>query len=77
MKGKSSLVELKSHWDKNHQVIKSYVDSFDSKTLNKAFFEHSVAGPLTLEQAIHLDYLHLNLHIKQVKKLQLLLEQIY
>ena len=73
--GNIPLAKLKSQWDQNHQLIKSYVDNFDSKFLDKAFFEHPVTGSLTLEQAIDLDQIHLNEHIKQIRKLLTLLEQ--
>ena len=72
--GNISIPKLRLQWDKNHQLIKSYVDSFDRNALRKTFFKHPVTGPITLGQAINLDQTHLNTHIRQIRKLQSLLE---
>ena len=73
--GNVSLAELRLQWDENHQSIKSYVDSFDHTTLRKTFFKHPVTGPINLEQTVNLGQVHLNTHIRQIRKLQNLLKE--
>jgi len=68
-----SLVELRRLWDENQQWLRAYIDRLDRKGFRRAVFEHPIAGPLSVEQALHMDQVHLDTHIRQIRKLQRLL----
>ena len=71
--GHRSLVELRRLWDENQQWLRAYIDRLDRKGFRRAVFEHPIAGPLSVEQALHMDQVHLDTHIRQIRKLQRLL----
>ena len=66
--GGSSLNELHQQWDENHLWLRSFLEEMATEDLERAVFCHPVAGPLTLVQAIHMDRLHLNTHLRQIKR---------
>jgi hypothetical protein len=71
--GRRGLAELRRLWDENQAWLRAYVDRLDRKGVRRAVFEHPVAGPLTPEQAVHIDQVHLDTHIRQIRRLQRLL----
>ena len=72
-RGARSLAELRRLWDENQEWLRAYIRGLDRKGFRRAVFEHPVAGPLTVEQAVHLDQVHLDTHIRQIRRLQRLL----
>jgi DinB superfamily len=72
-RGDRSLAELRRLWDENQEWLRAYIDSLDSKGFRRAVFEHPVAGPLTVEQAVHMDQVHFDTHVRQIRRLQRLL----
>ena len=71
--GRRSLPELRRMWDENQEWLRGYVRSLDSRGFRRAVFEHPVAGPLSVEQAVRMDQVHLDCHIRQIRRLQRLL----
>src|SRR5512132_2709488 len=53
--GGRSLAELRRRWDENQQWLKAYIEGLDHGGLRRTFFEHPVAGPMNLEQALQMD----------------------
>jgi hypothetical protein len=72
-RGNRSLDELRRLWDENHKWLMAYVAHLDPKGFRRAVFEHPVAGPLSVEQAVHMDQVHLDTHVRQIRRLQRLL----
>ncbi len=66
--GRSSLTELYRQWDENHRWLRSFVEKLPAEDWDRPVFCHPVAGPLTFAQSIHLDRLHLNTHLRQIKR---------
>jgi hypothetical protein len=58
--GKWSILEIIEHL-------------IDRKGFRRAVFEHPIAGPLSVEQALHMDQVHLDTHVRQIRRLQRLL----
>jgi hypothetical protein len=71
--GDRSLAELRRRWDENQEWLRAYIGSLDRKGFRRAVFEHPVAGPLSVEQAVHMDQVHLDTHVRQIRRLQRLL----
>ncbi len=69
-KGGHTLGALRHLWDENHAWLQTYVNALATGSPSPAVFEHPAAGPLTVEQALHLDQIHLNGHTRQIRKLQ-------
>jgi len=67
--GSASLAALRRQWDENHQWLRTYVDGLQRDDLRKAVFEHPIAGPLTVEQAIRMDLVHLKTHTREIRRL--------
>jgi hypothetical protein len=72
-RGARSLPELRRLWDENQEWLRAYISGLDRKGFRRAVFEHPVAGPLSVEQAVHMDQVHLDTHIRQIRRLQRLL----
>lgn len=66
--GRSSLTELYRQWDENHRWLRSFVEKLPAEDLDLPVFCHPVAGPLTFAQSIQMDRLHLNTHLRQIKR---------
>jgi DinB family protein len=71
--GHLSLAELRRLWDQNQEWLQAYTGRLDRGGFRRAVFEHPIAGPLTVEQAVHMDQVHLDTHIRQIRRLQRLL----
>jgi hypothetical protein len=71
--GDRSLGELRRLWDENQEWLRAYIGRLDRKGRRRAVFEHPVAGPLNVEQAVHMDHVHLDTHVRQIRRLQRLL----
>ena len=72
-RGNRSLVDLRRLWDENQRWLGAYIGGLDRKGLRRAVFGHPVAGPLTVGQAVRMDQVHLKTHVRQIKRLQRLL----
>jgi hypothetical protein len=72
-RGDRSLSELRSLWDETHAWLEAYLAQLDSGDLRRAVFRHPVTGPLTLAQAMLLDQVHIDLHSRQIRRIQRLL----
>lgn len=72
-KGDRSLGELRRLWDENQRWLGAYIRGLDRKGLRRAVFVHPVAGPLTVGQAVLMDQVHLDTHVRQIRRLQRLL----
>lgn len=68
-KGETSLAALRRQWDDSQRWLRAYVDGLDRTGFGKAVFEHPVAGPLTVGQAVHMDQLHVATHARQIRRL--------
>jgi hypothetical protein len=66
--GKSSLSELHRQWDENHGWLRGFVEKLSEEDLDRPVFCHPVAGPITLAQSIQMDRLHLNTHLRQIRR---------
>lgn len=72
-KGGRGLDELRRLWDESQEWLQAYAGQLDSRGLRKAVFVHPVAGPLTVEQAVRLDQIHIDGHARQIESLRGLL----
>ena len=66
--GRSSMTELYRQWDENHRWLRSFVEKLPAEDLDRPVFCHPVAGSLTFAQSIQMDRLHLNTHLRQIKR---------
>jgi DinB superfamily len=71
--GNRSLGELHRLWDENQEWLRAYIDRLDRRGFRRAVFEHPIAGPLAVEQALHMGQVHLDTHVRQIRRLQRLL----
>ena len=71
--GDRSLGELRRLWDENQEWLRAYIEGLDSRGFRRAVFEHPVAGPLSVPQALHMGQVHLDTHVRQIRRLQRLL----
>lgn len=71
--GKTSFIELRRQWDESQRWLKSYVETLAPDKLNEGVFRHPVIGALTVTQAVALCLLHLERHLRQIERLQSLL----
>ncbi len=71
--GDRSLDELRRLWDENQRWLGAYIGRSNHTGLRRPVFGHPVAGPLSVEQAVHMDQVHLDTHLRQIRRLQRLL----
>jgi len=71
--GDRSLGELRRLWDDSQAWLRAYIDHLDRQGFRRAVFAHPVAGPLSVEQALHMGQVHLDTHVRQIRRLQRLL----
>jgi hypothetical protein len=67
--GTSSLPELRRQWDESQRWLRAYVTGLDRHGIGRAVFQHPVAGPLTVQQAVHMGQLHILAHTRQIRRL--------
>jgi hypothetical protein len=72
-RGDRSLTELRRSWDESQDWLRSYVDRVGPDGVRRAVFEHPVAGPMTVKQAVRMLRVHLGGHVRQIRALQRLL----
>ena len=66
--GITTLEEIRDQWEQNYRWFKSYVDGLNAETVKHAVFRHPVTGPLTPGQALRMGHLHLETHIRHIKR---------
>ena len=71
--GNRSLGELHRLWDESQEWLRAYMDHLDPRGFREAVFGHPVAGPLSVEQALHMGQVHFDSHVRQIRRLQRLL----
>lgn len=69
-RGVSSLGELRREWDEIRQWLRSYIDGLDQGDWDKAVFAHPLAGPMTVQQTVHMGELHVATHTRQIRRLE-------
>ena len=62
------MSELHRQWDENHGWLRGFAEELSEEDLGRPVFCHPVAGPLTLAQSIQMDRLHLNTHLRQIRR---------
>jgi hypothetical protein len=72
-RGDRSLAELRRLWDENQDWLRSCIARLGPEGVRRAVFEHPVAGPLTVEQAVRMLRVHVGGHVRQIRALQRLL----
>lgn len=72
-RGGLSLGEVRRLWDESQEWLLAYVRELDAHGLRRAVFKHPVAGPLTVEQVVHLNRIHIDRHVRQIESIQRLL----
>ena len=68
--GGAALPDLRLQWEEMHRWLRSYAEGLDQHALTRAVFAHPIAGPLTLEQVLHMGGLHLATHSRQIRRLE-------
>ena len=73
-RGDRSVAELRRLWDENQGWLRSCIDGLGPDGVRRAIFEHPVAGPLSVAQAVQMGQVHLDGHVRQIRALQRLLD---
>lgn len=71
--GGRGLADLRRLWDENQRWLRSCIAYLDPGAGRKAVFEHPIAGPLTVSQAVRMGQIHVDGHVRQVRRLRRLL----
>lgn len=66
--GMLTLDALKERWTQNHQWLRTYLHSQDTRGLRRAVFSHPVAGPMSTRQMFAMMEAHMDRHIDQINK---------
>ena len=68
--GRVPLTELRERWDGHLHWLRTYAGGLEAGGEHRAVFQHPVAGPITLAQALRMACLHLGVHRRQIRKRQ-------
>jgi len=68
-RGTTSLDALRSRWDESQQWLRCYVGGLDQAGIYRAVFQHPIAGPMDLTQAIRMGQVHVATHTRQIRRL--------
>ena len=71
--GGRGLSELRRLWDESQQWLRSCIAHLGPGAGQKAVFEHPIAGPLTVSQAVRMGQVHVDGHVRQIRRLRRLL----
>ena len=71
--GGRGLAELRRLWDENQHWLRSCLAHLGEGAGRKAVFEHPIAGPLTASQAVRMGQVHVDGHVRQIRRLRRLL----
>jgi len=69
-RGGRPLAELRGQWDENIRWLRSYAAGLDREGLRRRVFMHPATGPITLEEVLRMDQLHVDRHVRQIRRLQ-------
>jgi hypothetical protein len=72
--GRIPFKKLRNMWDRNLQWLGETIAELGADAAHLAVFRHPVAGPLTPVQALRMDRLHLESHVRQINRIQRLLK---
>ena len=72
--GRIPFERLRDMWDRNFQWLADTIAALGADAACLAVFRHPVAGPLTPVQALRMDRLHLESHVRQINRIQRLLK---
>ena len=68
--GERPLAELRETWDENHRRLRSFVGGLDRAGTRRAIFRHPITGPISVAQGIRMLDVHLDTHIRQIRRLE-------
>jgi hypothetical protein len=71
--GSGDLAVLRRLWDENQSWLSTYIAARKEKPSRSTALKHPAVGPLTLGQAIRMGQVHLDLHTRQIRRLQRML----
>ena len=71
--GDRGLAELRRLWDESQRWLRSCIAYLGPGAGRKAVFEHPIAGPLTVSQAVRMGQVHVDGHVRQIRRLRRLL----
>ena len=71
--GDRGLAELRRLWDESQRWLRSCIAHLGPEAGRKAVFEHPIAGPLTVSQAVRMGQVHVEGHVRQIRRLRRLL----
>ena len=71
--GDRGLAELRCLWDESQRWLRSCIAHLGPGAGRKAVFEHPIAGPLTVSQAVRMGQVHVDGHVRQIRRLRRLL----
>ena len=71
--GDRGLPGLRLLWDESQQWLRSCIAHLGPGAGQKAVFEHPIAGPLTVSQAVRMGQVHVDGHVRQIRRLRRLL----
>ena len=71
--GDRGLAELRRLWDESQRWLRSCIAHLGPGAGGKAVFEHPIAGPLTVSQAVRMGQVHVEGHVRQIRRLRRLL----
>jgi hypothetical protein len=67
--GNTTLTRIRTQWDRNFDWLTAYVNGLSIETARQAVFIHPVCGPLTINQTLYMDRLHLSVHTRQINRI--------
>ena len=67
--GNTTLTRIRTQWDRNFDWLTAYVNGLSIETARQAVFIHPVCGPLTINQVLYMDRLHLSVHTRQINRI--------
>ena len=71
--GDRGLAELHRLWDESQRWLRSCIACLGPEAGRKAVFEHPIAGPLTVSQAVRMGQVHVDGHVRQIRRLRRLM----
>ena len=69
-RGGRTLADLRGLWNENQDWLRSCADVLGPEGVRRTVFEHPIAGPLSVEQAVRMGQVHVEKHLRQIKALQ-------
>lgn len=68
--GDRSVSELRRMWDENQAWLQACIAHLGPDGTRRPVFDHPIAGPLSVEQAIKMGTVHIDRHTRQIRRLQ-------